>query len=192
MQIACYVWDSNRPDDDRQRADIRRWLDEQRIGPKRVEWYADHGASVTGPRPEFERLQDDIRHGKVEAVVLWKLDRLGHRLGRALRTLAGWCERELRIVFVAQQLELECEAVKVVAALLLGLAEIDEVYRRERQTAGIAAAKRRGAYSGRKPGSTKGRPERARELRDEGKTAPEIAEALGVSQRTVFRYLGTS
>jgi predicted transcriptional regulator len=32
-------------------------------------------------------------------------------------------------------------------------------------------------------------PERARELRGKGMTLPEIAQALGVNQRTVSRYL---
>ena len=45
-------------------------------------------------------------------------------------------------------------------------------------------------YKGRKPGTTKGQPERALELRDKGLTAAEIATALGVSERTVFRYIG--
>ena len=45
-------------------------------------------------------------------------------------------------------------------------------------------------YKGRKPGTTKSKPDRAKELKDKGLTAAEIATALGVSERTVFRYLG--
>jgi DNA invertase Pin-like site-specific DNA recombinase len=78
---------------------------------------------------------------------------------------------------------------RMVAALMLGLAEIEWEYRKERQVAGIAVAKRNGVYRGRQPGTTKGQPDRARDLRDKGLTAPEIAQAMGVSARTVFRYL---
>ena len=53
----------------------------------------------------------------------------------------------------------------------------------------IEAAKERGVYQGRKPGSTKAKPARARELRDRGLRDREIAEALGVSRRSVQRYL---
>ena len=73
--------------------------------------------------------------------------------------------------------------------LLFGLAEIELEYRRERQAAGIAVAKDRGVYCGGKKGITKATPTRARELRDQGLTVPEIANALAVSDRTVFRYL---
>jgi DNA invertase Pin-like site-specific DNA recombinase len=54
----------------------------------------------------------------------------------------------------------------------------------------IAVAKARGVYRGRQPGTTKARPQRAQTLRQRGLTVVEIATALGVSERTVFRYLG--
>ncbi len=78
---------------------------------------------------------------------------------------------------------------RLVAALLMGLAEIEWEYRKERQSAGIEVAKKKGVYKGRKQGTTKKKPQRAIQLRDKGLTAPEIATALGVSERTVFRYL---
>jgi DNA invertase Pin-like site-specific DNA recombinase len=62
--------------------------------------------------------------------------------------------------------------------------------RGERQAAGIRAAKERGVYLGRQPGFRKSKPHRALQLREKGLTAPEIAQAIGVSVRTVYRYLG--
>ena len=79
----------------------------------------------------------------------------------------------------------------MVASVLFGLAEIEFEYRQERQVAGIRVAKKRGVYRGRKTGTTKAQPVRALELRDRGLTATEIAYALNISARTVFRYLGT-
>ncbi|MCP4858322.1 MAG: hypothetical protein GY903_27915 [Fuerstiella sp.] len=60
---------------------------------------------------------------------------------------------------------------------------------RERQAAGIAAPKERGVYSGRQGRTTKAKPLRAAELRAKGLTDSEVAEALGVSRRTVQRLL---
>jgi DNA invertase Pin-like site-specific DNA recombinase len=67
-----------------------------------------------------------------------------------------------------------------VASVLFGLAEIESEYRRERQAAGIAVAKERGAYRGRQWGTTKAAPRRAQELRGRGLAVQEIATALGV------------
>lgn len=52
---------------------------------------------------------------------------------------------------------------RLVASVLFGLAEIEQEYRRERQAAGIAVAKRRGVYRGRAKGTTKAKPARARD-----------------------------
>jgi DNA invertase Pin-like site-specific DNA recombinase len=60
---------------------------------------------------------------------------------------------------------------------------------KERQRAGIEAAKKAGKFIGRKPGTFKGSAARVRQLRDKGNTPKEIAQALGISERTVFRYL---
>jgi orotate phosphoribosyltransferase-like protein len=52
-------------------------------------------------------------------------------------------------------------------------------------------AKERGIYRGRQCGTTKAPARRAQELRGRGLTVQEIATALGVSRRTVLRYLAT-
>jgi DNA invertase Pin-like site-specific DNA recombinase len=190
MTIACYVRvSSRRQKDDSQRAEIQKWLDANGIDPHQVEWYADKETGTTLKRPGFDRLQADIFHGKVKAVILWKLDRLSRRLKDGVNILADWCERGLRVVVVTQQLEFNGAVGRTLAAVMLGLAEIEWEYRRERQAAGIAVAKKKGVYRGRKPGTTKGKPDRARELRDKGLTVAEVATAIGVCERTVFRYL---
>lgn len=190
MTIAAYVRvSSKRQKDDGQRAEIQKWLDANGIDAKQVEWYADKETGRTMQRPEFDRLQKDIFNGKVKCVILWKLDRLSRRLKDGVTTLADWAERGLKIVVVTQQLEFNGAVGRTLAALLMGLSEIEWEYRKERQQAGIAVAKKKNIYKGRKAGTTKGKPDRAKELKAKGLNAAEIATALGVSERTVFRYL---
>ena len=98
----------------------------------------------------------------------------------------------MRVVSVTQLIDLRGAVGRMVASVLFGIAEIELEYRRERQAAGIRVAKKRGVYRGRKSGTTKATPTRARELRDRGLSAAEIANALDVSSRTVFRYLGAA
>jgi DNA invertase Pin-like site-specific DNA recombinase len=77
----------------------------------------------------------------------------------------------------------------MLAAVLLGIAQMEQETRRERQAAGIKEARKAGKYLGRKVGTTKAAPERARQLRDKGLSAEEIAKSLWVSRNTAFRYL---
>ena len=97
----------------------------------------------------------------------------------------------MRVVSVTQQIDFNGAMGKMLAAVLLGVAEMEQEVRRERQAAGIAAAKDRGVYTGRKKGTTKGQPARARELMDHGLDLKEIASALDVSERTVRRYVAS-
>ena len=169
--------------------ELTRWFMGQGIEPPQIQWYIDKATGTKLDRPEFDRLQRDVFSGEVETVVVWKLDRLSRSLSDGLRVLSDWCDRGLRIVSVTQQIDFNGTLGKLLAAVLLGVAEMEQETRRERQAAGIAAARERGAYMGRRPGSTRAKPERAMELREKGLMDGEIAEALGVSRRTVQRYL---
>ena len=190
MTIAAYCRVSSRHQKaDSQVSEITKWLIAHGHDPHQVAWYVDKETGKTLHRDQFERLQKDIFAAKVNTVVIWKLDRLSRRLRDGVNVLADWCERELKVVVVTQQIELNGAVGRMIAALLLGLAEIELEYREERQAAGIEVAKRKGVYKGRKKGTTKGEPERAKELRAKGLKVSEIAQAMGTSKRTVQRYI---
>jgi DNA invertase Pin-like site-specific DNA recombinase len=172
-----------------QRAEIERWLTGNGIDPASVRWYVDKGKSGDSlTRPDFERLQADVFAGEVGTVVTYKLDRLSRSLRDGINVLCEWCDKGLRVVSVTQQIDFNGTVGKMLAAVLLGIAEMEQETRRERQAAGIAVAKKAGKYKGRKVGTTKSPPDRAVELRSKGLSASEIATALGVSRNTVFRY----
>lgn len=173
-----------------QRRELARWL--QGNGITEVRWYVDHETGDTLERPGFEQLQRDIFMGEVQGVVVWKLDRLSRTIRDGLNTLCTWCDRGLRVVSVTQQIDFSGTVGRMIAAVLFGVAEMEQETRRERQAAGIAAAKERGIYRGRKPGSTKAQPARARALHERGHTLAEVARALGVSKRTALRYIHAS
>ena len=71
---------------------------------------------------------------------------------------------------------------------MLGVfAEFETNLRRERQMEGIAAAKERGVYTGRKP---KINPEEVRRLHEkEELSPPAIAKRLGIARSSMYRFL---
>jgi DNA invertase Pin-like site-specific DNA recombinase len=191
--IACYCRVSSaRQKTDSQKPEIEHWLRGHEIDPTTVEWFEEKETGHTLKRPEFDQLRKAIFAGTVKTVVVWKLDRLSRCQRDGVNLLADWCERGVRVVAVTQQIDLSGVVGRMVASVLFGLAEIESEFRRERQAAGIAVAKERGIYRGRQCGTTKAPPHRAQELRGRGLTVQEIATALGVSRRTIMRYLAST
>jgi DNA invertase Pin-like site-specific DNA recombinase len=172
---------------DSQRAELEAWL--KRHHYKSVQWFEDHDSGTTMQREAFQRLQAVIFAGEIKTVVVWKLDRLARSLKEGINVLADWCQRGVRIISVTQQIDLNGPVGHLIASLLFGIAEIELQHAKERQAAGIALAKQRGVYTGRQRGTTKAVPARARALRRQGLTVLEIAQALGVKERTVYYYL---
>ena len=75
-------------------------------------------------RRQFAKLQADIFAGEVDTVVVWKLDRLSRSLRDGVNVLADWCDRGLRVVSVTQQIDFNGALGKMLAAVLLGVAEM--------------------------------------------------------------------
>lgn len=175
---------------DSQRAELESWAKRQRL--KRVEWFEDRETGKHLERPGFQRMQSAIFAGSIDTVIVWKLDRLARNLKDGINVLADWCQRGIRVVSITQQIDLSGPVGHMIAGVLFGVAEIEHQHIKERQAMGIAAAKKRGVYTGRKQGTTKAPPARARALRKQGLKIPEIAQALGVKQRTVYNYLRES
>jgi DNA invertase Pin-like site-specific DNA recombinase len=189
-EVACYVRVSTVGQNEAgQRREIERWLQGNGTDPENVRWYLDKSTGDNLDRPGFERLQCDIFQGDIGTVVIWRLDRLSRTIRDGLNTLCDWCDRSLRIVSVSQQIDFNGTIGKMIASVLFGVAEMEQETRRERQRAGIDAAKARGVYLGRQKGTTKATPGRALELRASGLKVAEIATALGISRRTAMRYL---
>jgi DNA invertase Pin-like site-specific DNA recombinase len=172
---------------DSQRAELEAWLKRQRY--KRVQWFEDHESATTLQRDAFQKLQAAIFAGEIDTAVVWKLDRLARSLKEGINVLADWCQRGVRVIAVTQQIDLSGPVGHLIASLLFGIAEIELQHTRERQAAGIALARKRGVYTGRRPGTTKAPPARAKALRKQKLTVPEIAQALGIKERTVYNYL---
>jgi len=174
-----------------QRREIGKWLSGNGISPTTVLWFTDKETGDNLNRPSFERLQKKVFDGQIKTIVCYKLDRLSRSLRDGINVLCDWCERGIRVVSTSQQIDFNGTVGKMIASILFAIAELEQQTRRERQAAGIAVAKERGVYSGRKKGATKAGvdTDRAKQLREQKLTYDEIAKALGVSISSVRRYL---
>ena len=137
-------------------------------------------------RTELQTLLDFLRPG--DALVVTRID----RLARSLKDLQDLVH-ELRARGVAlrateQPVDTSTASGKAFLDMLGVFAEFETNLRRERQLEGIAAAKGRGVYKGRKPSID---PAEVRRLREQEKLGPAaIAKRLGIGRASVYRVLG--
>jgi len=190
MSIAVYIRVSTHGQkSDSQKAEISQWLKVHGHDPKNVQWFEDKETGANLNRAGFNGLSEAVFAGSVKTIVVWKLDRIARSMRDGINTICQWCESGVRVVSVTQQIDLSGTVGHLVAGVLFAIAEIELQHSKERQAAGIAVAKSKGTYKGRKAGTTKAKPERAKELAEQGLKSKEIALSLGVTERTVFRYL---
>ena len=176
---------------DGQRLDVVRWMENHGINPDNVKWFEDTDSRETLNRVALKCLQSAVFQGEVKTVIVADVTRLAGSIVDGVNLLHGWLSQGVRLISVRQEVDFTSTTGMMVASLLFGLSQAEMETRRKRQRAGIEAAKAKGIYTGRKPGSTKATPQRAKELRQSGLRDHEIGEALGISRRSVQRYLRT-
>ena len=179
--------------DESQQGDLRRYLEEN--GLTNVKWYQDTASGADLSRPAFDRLREAVFRGRVSTVVVWKLDRLSRSMKDGINLLADWCEKGIRVISLTQSLDFSGTLGRMIAAVLLGVAEMERQYINERIRAGLAAARVKGTRLGRPKGSRtspdklKVKPEHAARLRAAGMGVAEIARTMRVSKTAVYAAL---
>ena len=136
-------------------------------------------------RTELALLLEFLRPG--DTLVVTRVD----RLARSIKDLQDivYCLKERGVALRAteQPIDTQSAAGKAFLDMLGVFAEFETNLRRERQLEGIAAAKARGVYRGRKPSID---PAEIRRLhREEHLGASAIARRLGIGRASVYRAL---
>ena len=141
------------------------------------------GTSTTG-RDELRVVLDFIAKG--DELVVTRIDRLGRSIGDLQTILLELRAKGATLRATEQPIDTSTAAGKLFFDMLGAFAEFETCIRRERQAEGIAAAKKRGAYRGRKPSVDR---DEVRRLSSEGLKPGQIARELGCSRSTVWRIL---
>ncbi len=142
------------------------------------------GTSRQG-RAELDTLLQFIRSG--DTLVVTRIDRLARSVGDLqdiVRTLRG---KGANLLVTEQKVDTSTAAGKCFFDMLGVFAEFETNLRKERQMEGIAKAKAKGVYKGRKPIIDVDEVRRLKE--EEGLGATEIAKRLKIVRSSVYRVL---
>ena len=138
-------------------------------------------------RDELASILEFIRPGDV--LVVTKLDRLGRNTRDALNLVHELDERGACLRVLEPAIDTCGPMGRIVLTVLGMVAEMELSFLKDRQRAGIEAAKAKGVYKGRPPTFDRAK---ILELRKQGMGATAIAEAVGCKRGNVYKALKTA
>ncbi|WP_326652024.1 MULTISPECIES: recombinase family protein [unclassified Streptomyces] len=152
--------------------------------------FEDKASGRNTDRPELTAVLDYLREG--DALVAWKLDRLGRSLIDLVSIVDGLRERGIGFKVLTGALS----AVDTTSAdgrlffqIIAAMAEFERSLIKDRTKAGLEAAKAQGRTGGRPTVITDDLLTVAEARKAKGESVSAIAKALGVSRATLYRHL---
>lgn len=152
--------------------------------------FIDKASGKDTLRPQLDAMLSFVREG--DTVVVHSMDRLARNLDDLRRLVQHFTKRGIRIEFVKECLTFTGEdspMANLLLSVMGAFAEFERALIRERQREGIALAKQRGAYRGRKKALVDDQVVELRRRVGAGERKATLAREFGISRETLYQYL---
>jgi DNA invertase Pin-like site-specific DNA recombinase len=152
--------------------------------------FTDKASGKDVDRPQLEAMLSFVREGDI--VVVHSMDRLARNLDDLRKLVQSLTRRGIRIEFAKESLAFTGEdspMANLMLSVMGAFAEFERALIRERQREGIAIAKQRGAYRGRKKALSEVKVAELMQRVAGGEQKAAIARDLGISRETLYQYL---
>lgn len=129
-----------------------------------------------------------LREG--DAVVVWKLDRLGRSVQDLVTLVDGFRRKQVQFISLTESIDTTTTGGILVFNIFASLAQFERDLIVERTNAGLVAARARGRKGGRPRKLTPRKIKKIRELYGQGDfSVGQIGKLYGVSRTTIYRLL---
>ncbi|PHM51801.1 recombinase family protein [Xenorhabdus hominickii] len=152
--------------------------------------FVDKASGKDTQRPELDSLLSFVRDGDI--VVVHSMDRLARNLDDLRRLVQKLTHKGVRIEFVKECLTFTGEdspMANLMLSVMGAFAEFERSLIHERQREGIALARLRGAYRGRKKSLSSEQQIEVRRRAMDGEKKAQLAREFGISRETLYQYL---
>lgn len=108
-------------------------------------WFADKFTGQTANRPGWKRLIAMFEEGKLERIVVWRLDRLARRASGMTVLFDRCIEQGVSLVSMRESFDLSTPSGRLFATMLAGFAQFECESLKERLAAKLAVDRKRQA-----------------------------------------------
>jgi DNA invertase Pin-like site-specific DNA recombinase len=189
---------------DNQESKIKAYADLN--GFELVDVIKDEGVSgKTMDRPGMNRINAMIETGEIDAVIVYKLDRLSRKTIDILSTLDAWEKKNIAFHSITDKIDTKTAAGKFLLTILSALAQMERDLISERTIDALAHKKKAGEWCGRVPFGYRIEGNRliedetamkaikkAKRLRSTGKPYRDISKSTGLSLGYVHKAINTN
>ena len=153
MKVAIYARTSKK-----QEQNPENQLKELREYAKINNWeihkeYVDQISGFKESRPALDNLMCDARLKLFDAVLVWKLDRLGRSLSHLLQIIKEWENKGINFVCKTQAIDTTTSSGKLIFSILGAIANFERDLNQERTKISLDRLKSQGIKLGRPAGS---------------------------------------
>lgn len=161
--------------------------DELRDGASKV--FEEKASASTRERPQLEAMLNYVRDG--DSIKVWSIDRLARSLIDLTMIIDELRQKNVAITFVKENMTFDAGRdadpyQKLQLHMIGAIAEFERSLSKQRQAEGIAKAKERGAYKGRKRMLTDEQVDAIARKASEGVTVARLARDYAVSRGTIY------
>lgn len=148
------------------------------------------GSGARNDRPGLQRVLDAARRHKIDAVVVWKLDRFGRSAFDLMANLRQLEDAGVRFIATSQGIDIRPNGdpmSKLILTVLAGVAEFERSLIVERTRLGLDKARRAGKRLGRKVSADAPEPAAVASLRARDLSWRQVAQQLGCTPSAARR-----
>jgi DNA invertase Pin-like site-specific DNA recombinase len=152
--------------------------------------FTDKASGKDVDRPQLQEMLEFVRMG--DTVVVHSMDRLARNLDDLRRTVQLLTKKGVTVEFVHEHLNFtgdDTPMANLLLSVMGAFAEFERALIRERQLEGIALAKQRGVYKGRKKTLSEAMVAQLRQQLTTGTSKTQLAREFGISRETLYQYL---
>jgi DNA invertase Pin-like site-specific DNA recombinase len=155
--------------------------------------FIDRASGKDTHRPQLHAALEYAREG--DTLIVHSMDRLARNAEDLLRIVRELTGRGVSVEFVKNNLTFSGNAdpmAKLMLTMLAAFGEFERDLIRERQREGIAIAKAKGVYKGRKKALSREQVAELVECAMSGMPKAELARSYAISRETLYQYLRTA
>jgi DNA invertase Pin-like site-specific DNA recombinase len=159
-----------------------------KAGCKKV--FDDKVSGRRAERPGLAKVLEMLREG--DTLVVWKLDRLGRSVKHLVELVGELHQQGVQFKSLTDAIDTGTPSGRFFFHVMASLAEMERELTVERTRAGLEVARQLGRTGGRKRQMTDSKIESAKKLLANGVPPRDVAQNLGVSVPTLYRWIPAS